>query len=172
MHRSVLDWYHFYLNYNGVSRLEKLIWEVCYWKGLFTKEELHAKPWKICQQFKNRKNIYGCLTPKNITELKLWDTVHVDLIGTYRKSIRQHQPVGFIIKINISIACMMMIKPAIAWFEIIKVPVFDLNEIMGGNDEYIDKSSTKVRKLLNKKRLWRYPHPCKVVFGKVYDFEQ
>ena len=47
--------------------------------------ELFAKGCKNYQQFKNRKTLYVNLPPKNIAELKLWDSVHVDLIGTYSK---------------------------------------------------------------------------------------
>ena len=32
-----------------------------------------------------------------------------------------------------------MINPAIGWFEIVKVPTYGLDEVMGGNDDYIDK---------------------------------
>ena len=31
------------------------------------------------------------LPPKKIAELNLWNTIHVELIGLYRKSIRQHK---------------------------------------------------------------------------------
>ena len=48
-----------------------------------------SKTCKICQQFKKRKATYGYLPPKNISELKPWNSVHVDLIGPYIKSIRQ-----------------------------------------------------------------------------------
>ena len=34
LRRRVLDWYHFYLNHSGGSRLAKTIREVWYWKGL------------------------------------------------------------------------------------------------------------------------------------------
>ena len=70
MHICVLDWYHFYLNHPGVSRLAKTIREVCYWKGLLTQAELFTKMCKTCQKFKNRKTVYGHLPPKNIAELK------------------------------------------------------------------------------------------------------
>ena len=65
--------------------------------------------------------------------------VHVDLIVTYSKFIRQHQPGGAIINNNFSITCMPMIEPATGWFEIVEVPMFDLNEVTEGNNEYIDK---------------------------------
>ena len=40
---------------------------------------------------------------------------------------------------------MMMIDPATGWFEIVDIPMFDLNEVMAGNDEYIDKPSARFR---------------------------
>ena len=61
--------------------------------------------------------------------------MHVDLIGPYRKSTRKHHPGDAIIMNNVSLACMKMIDPATGWFEISKVPNFDLNEVMGSNDE-------------------------------------
>ena len=78
----MLYWYHFYLNHTGGSILVKTIREVWYWKVLVTQAELYAKPCKISQQFKNRKTIYVHLPHKNIAELKPWDSVHADLIGT------------------------------------------------------------------------------------------
>ena len=67
------------------------------------KAELYAKQCKICQWFKSRKTIYGHLPPKIIAELKPWDSVHVDLIGPYSKSIRQQHPGGAIIVNNFSL---------------------------------------------------------------------
>ena len=34
---------------------------------------------------------------------------------------------------------MKIIDPATGWFEIVEIPMFDLNEVTDGNDEYIDK---------------------------------
>ena len=65
--------------------------------------DLFAKTCKIYQQFKNRKTLYGHLPPKNIAEIKPWDSVHVDLIVPYRKYIRQQQPGGIIIQNNVSL---------------------------------------------------------------------
>ena len=87
LRRRVLDWYHFYLNHLGGSILAKTILEVCYWKRLVIKAELFSKTCKICQQFKNKKTLYGHILLKNIAELKPLDSVHVDLIGPYGKSI-------------------------------------------------------------------------------------
>ena len=89
---------------------------------------MFAKTCNICQQFKNRKTLYGHLPPKNIAELKLWDTVHVYLIGSYNKSIRQHPLGGTVVRYNLSLTCMTIIDPDIGWFEIVKIPMFDLEE--------------------------------------------
>ena len=136
--RRVLYWYHFNLNHPGGSRLAKTIRGVCYWKGLVTQAKLFAKMCNTCRHFKKIKSIYGHLPPKNIVELKPWDTVHVDLIVPYRKSIRQQQPGGTVIRKNDGLNCMTMIDPTTGWFEIVEITTFDLKEVKIGNDKYID----------------------------------
>ena len=42
---------------------------------------------------------------------------------------------------------MTMIDPATGWFEIVKIPTFDLKELIIGNDEYIYKSSDWVSQM-------------------------
>ena len=111
--------------------------------------ELYSKPCKICQQFKNRKTLYEHLPTNNIEELKPRDSVHVYLIGPYSKSIRQHHPIGAIVKNNFSLTCMAIIDSATGWFEIVKLPMYDINEVMCGNYEYIDKSSARVSQFFN-----------------------
>ena len=90
--------------------------------------------------------------------------MHVDLIDPYSNSIRQHQPGGTVICNNSSITYMTMIDPTTGWFEIVKIPTFDLNEVVIGNDEYMDKSSVRVNHMFNNTWLCRYPRPRKVVF--------
>ena len=80
------------------------------------------------------------MPPNNIVEQKLWDTEHVYLIGPYSKSIRQHRPGVTTIKNNVSLTWLAMIDPATYLFEIVKVSMYDPNEIVSGNNEYIDKS--------------------------------
>ena len=98
--------------------------------------------------------------------------VYVDLIGPYSKSIRQHQTGGAIIKNNFSLTYMAMIDPDTGWFEIFELLMYDIGEFMGGNDEYIDKSSTRAIQLFNNTWLSRYPHPRKVIFDNGSDFKQ
>ena len=121
---------------------------VCYWKGLVTQAELFTKKCKSRQQFKKRKTLYGHLPPKNIVELKRWDMAHLDLIDPYRKYIRQQHTYGTVILNNDSINCMTMIDPATGWFEIVNITTLGPEEVTIGNDEYIDKSSTRVSQFL------------------------
>ena len=52
------------------------------------------------------------------------------------------------------------------------MPTFDLDEVMGGNDEYIDKSSSKLIQLFNDTCILRYTCPRKVVFLNGSDFKR
>ena len=61
--------------------------------------------------------------------------MHVYLICPYSNSIRQHNLGGATIKNDASLNSMMWINPDTGWFEITKVPMFDLDEVMGSNDE-------------------------------------
>ena len=71
-----------------------------------------------------------------------------------------------------SLTCMTMIDPVTGWFEIVKIPTFDLDEVTAGNDEYIDKSSARVSHLFKNTWLCRYLHPLKVMFDNVSEFKQ
>ena len=96
--------------------------------------ELYDNLCEIFQQFKKRNLIYGSFSPNNFAELKTWDAVHVYLIVPYFKYIRQYHPGSAIIKNNFSLTFMKMIVPDMGWFEIVKVPTFDLDQVMGNND--------------------------------------
>ena len=99
------------------------------------------------------------MLPKNIAELKVWDAMHVDLIGIYSKSIRQQKPGGAIINNNFSLLWMMIIYPDTGWFVIVEVLMYDLDEVMGGNDEYIYKSFARVSEFFNETFIIRYICP-------------
>ena len=122
--------------------------------------------------FKKRKTLYGYLPPKNITELKPWDLVHVDLIVLYINSIRKQKPGRTVIRNNASLTYMTMIDPATGWFEIVEILTFDLDEVTIGNDKYIDKSSSRVSQLFNNTWICRYPHPSKSVFDNGCEFKR
>ena len=51
-----------------------------------------------CQQFKERKTIYGHLPPNIIAALTPRNLVHIKLIGSYSKTTRKQKPGGTITK--------------------------------------------------------------------------
>ena len=62
---------------------------------------------------------------------------------------------------------MTMIYPVRGWFDIVKIPTFELSELEIGNDEYIDKSSARFIQMFNNTWLCIYSCPRKVVFDNV-----
>ena len=104
---------------------------------------------KKCQQFKDKKTLYGKLLPNIIAALKPWKLVHIYLIITYAKSIRQHHPGGLMIKKDMSLTCMKIIDPTTGWFKIFKVPCFDPDKVSRGNSEYMEKYATRVIPMFN-----------------------
>ena len=63
----------------------------------------------------------------------------MDLIGPYSNYIRQQNQGGAIIKNNVSLTRISMIYLDTGWFKIFEIPTYDLYEVTGVNDEYIDK---------------------------------
>ena len=92
---------------------------------------------------------------KFFKELQTWDLAHVDLICTYSNSIRQQHPGGAIMQKDDSLTCTTMIDPVTGWFKILEILTFDLDEVTGGNDEYIDKSYARVKQMFNNTWLCR-----------------
>ena len=131
------------------NRLAKKIQKVFYCKGLVIKEELYINPCKKCQHFKKRKTICGSLLPKNVAELKALGMVHVDLIGPYRNYIIQKHPGRATINNCFSLCCMTMVGTTMGWFKIVKVLTFDLYEVTCVNNEYIDKSYSRLNQFFN-----------------------
>ena len=98
--------------------------------------------------------------------------VHVDLMVLYSKYIIQQHPGGAIIKKNVSLTCMMMINPTTGWSEIVKVPTYDLDEVPGVYDDYIDDSSDMVSQVFNNTWRIRYLRPRKSMFNNGYEFKR
>ena len=67
---------------------------------------------------------------------------------------------------------MTVIDTSTAWFNIVEVTCFDLDEAKRENIEYIDKLSARIRQLFNQTRLCSYPCLHKVVFDNVSEFKQ
>ena len=71
-----------------------------------------------------------------------------------------------------SLTCMTMIDPATGWFDIFEIQKFDLDEVMAGNDEYIEKSSVRISQLFYNTWLCRYLHTLKVLFDNGSEFKR
>ena len=68
----------------------------------------------------------------------------MDPIGPYSKYMRQKQPDVSIIKNSVSLTCITTIYLTTGWFNIVEIPKINLDEVPANNDEYIDKSSSRV----------------------------
>ena len=75
--------------------------------------------------------------------------VYVSLIDPYSNYIRQHQPFGDVLHNKFSLTCIIIINPAMGWFENVEFLTYDLNEVTGSNHDCIDKSSVRVSQLFN-----------------------
>ena len=100
---------------------------------------MYTKYFDTCKCFKKRNTCNEFLPTNNASELKLISTAHIDLIALYTNSIRQQHLVGTIIHKDVSLTLMTIIDPMKLWFEIVKVPCFDLYKVVDGSNEYIDK---------------------------------
>ena len=63
--------------------------------------------------------------------------MNVDLISLSNNSIIKQQPGGAVVWNNAGLTSMTIIEPVTGWLEIVDIPMFDLNEVMTGNYEYI-----------------------------------
>ena len=167
-----LGWYHHYLCHPGGDRLSNTLSTVCYWKGLTSQAKSFCKKCDKCQRLKKRKIKYGHLPPKNIGELKPWDTVHVDLIGPYTVDVQQEQPGLEVKEVELKLTCMTFLDPSTGWFEITEVPYFNIEDVKMKNKAAIDKSSARISNLFNDVWLSRYPRPRKVVFDNGSEFKK
>ena len=156
----LIRWYHHFLCHPGGRRLAKTISQVYHWSGLHYQCEQYCKKCSICQKFKKKKTKYGHVPPKEVGELKPWDTVHIDLIGPYTKEVHQLQPgLKKPKKVDIELTAMTFIDPATGWFEVAEVPS-------------IDKSSARISNLFDDVWLSRYPRPNKVIFDNGSEFKK
>ena len=172
LRRRTLEWYHHYLNHPGGDRLANTLLQVCYWKGLTAQAKKFAKHCPVCQKFKKKNKKYGKLPPKEVDKLTPWHTVHIDLIGPYTVSTKQHAPGGEVIDVELHLTCMTFVDPATGWFEITQVPYFSVDDVRQGNVEYISKTSARISQLFNNTWLSRYPRPHKVVFDNGSEFKR
>ena len=94
----VLYWYHWYLKQPGGGRFANTIHQMLYWKFLTTQSKLSVTTCEKFQQFDNQKRRYVHLLPEVIADINPCNLLHIDLIGTYVKSIRTQQSGGVILQ--------------------------------------------------------------------------
>ena len=110
---EIIQWYHDMLCHPGQTRMEMTIRQHMVWPGLTADMKNHCAKCRTCQQYKNRSTKYGKL-PVKITDIHLWHTVSVDLVG----------PISFTSKDgkDFSLLVMIMADPATGWFKIHEIP--------------------------------------------------
>ena len=59
-----LQWYHYYLQHTGISRLEETLIAVMYWPGLRANIRQYVKSCERCQKGKQHKRQYGRIPPR------------------------------------------------------------------------------------------------------------
>ena len=71
-------------------------------------------------------------------------------LGAYNvDTIRQHQTGAAIIPNKLSLTYITIINTTKGWFKIVQVPCFDTEYITAKNNEYTDKSSSRVIQMFN-----------------------
>ena len=103
---------------------------------------------------------------------KAWNSVHIDLVGPYYKSIIQQHPCGVIIKKYVSPTCLAMIDVVTGWFKNFEVLFLYLAEVAKWYNEYIDKFSARVCYLFSQIWLCRYQRPQEVLFENGSNFKR
>ena len=181
-HRAVA-WYHHYLQHPGSTRLEETLRSAMYWKGMRRSVRAHVKKCHKCQVNKRRKHKYGKL-PTKLVVTKPWDTLCVDLIGPYTLKGKDGTIIDFM--------CVTMIDPATSWFEIVELPVSQLEELDAPTvgkkgkkkgkksthdkdnkpkEAYFDKSSATVGSLVNQCWFCRYPRCRAIIYDNGSEFK-
>ena len=85
---------------------------------------------------------------------------------------KQYEPEGTIKDVELHLTCMTFIDPATGWFEIVQVPYYNIEDVKGGNVEYINKTSARISQLFNNTWLSRYPRPHRVIFDNGSEFKR
>eukprot|EP00804_Cyclotella_cryptica_P025130 CCRYP_012980-RA/>CCRYP_012980-RA protein AED:0.39 eAED:0.39 QI:0/-1/0/1/-1/1/1/0/418 len=175
-HRAVA-WFHHYLQHPGTTRLEETLRLSMYWKGLRTTVQSHVKKCHSCQVNKRRQLKYGKLPPK-LAITNPWEALCVDLIGSYTLKGKDKTQIDFM--------CVTMIDPATSWFEIVELPVSQLQKLdiptgtkgqrstdthVQEQQPYFDKTSATVGNLVNRTWFSRYPRSQYIIYNNGSEFK-
>ena len=111
---TVLNWYHYFLNHPGESRMELTLRKKLYWKGMTGDIQHFVKTCTTCKQFKKNRKKYGKLPLKDMQQDAIpWETMQIDTIGPYVITSSKGK--------QMYLFCKTMIDPATCWFEIMEM---------------------------------------------------
>ena len=162
----VVQWYHFYLQHPGHTRLEETIKATMYWKNMRGHIRKHVKICPTCQRAKITRTKYGKL-PTKVAVTRCWQYVCVDCIGPYTIEGADGTVIDFM--------CVTMIDPASAWFEIIELPVTEYISVTKDGKpvtkDIFDTTSAQISRLVNKAWFSRYPRPEFVIYDNGSEFK-
>ena len=166
LQRRAVEWYHHYLQHPGHNRLEETIKAAMYWTNMRKSVRSYVKNCKSCQTNKRRKLKYGKLPPKIVITAP-WEAMCVDLIGPYTLKGKDGTEIDFM--------CLTMIDPASSWFEMVELPVTEIQSSAKAQtetkDAYFDKSSAMISNLVNKTWFSRYPRCQKIIYDNGSEFK-
>eukprot|EP00804_Cyclotella_cryptica_P029197 CCRYP_005341-RD/>CCRYP_005341-RD protein AED:0.37 eAED:0.37 QI:0/0/0/1/0/0/5/0/743 len=146
-------------------------------EGLRTTVQSHVKKCHSCQVNKRRQTKYGKL-PTKLAITNPWEALCVDFIGPYTLKGKDKTQIDFM--------CITMIDPATSWFEIVELPVSQLQKLdipMGTKGQrskdahvqeqqpYFDKTSATVGNLVNRTWFSRYPRSQYVIYSNGSEFK-
>ena len=178
LQRRAVLWYHHYLQHPGQQGLEETLRASVYWTNMRDTVRRYVRNCRTCQLNKASSRKYGHLPPKEVTTTP-WETLCVDLIGPYTLKGKDGTEIDFM--------CVTMIDPASSWFEIIELPVAELDgtpatakksktkskkiDLNKRNKEYFDKTSAQVSRLVYKSWLSRYPRCREMIYDNGSEFK-
>jgi len=110
--------------------------------------ERFCKRCPTCQLYKNKKENYGHLPPKE-AEVLPWEQVCIDLVGPYTIGNKANSD-------ERTLHCLTMIDPATGWFEIEQIP---------------SKRADEVMSVFENTWLGCYPRPMQVVMDRGTEFQ-
>ena len=115
-------WYHHWIQHPGHTRLEETIHHVFTWPNIRGMFRRFTKSCRSSQFNKRRKFQYGKLPPKNVIR-KPWEALCVDCQGPYTLKSKDSTIMDFM--------CLTMIDTASRWFEIVELPVIEIEKFKG-----------------------------------------
>jgi len=148
LREKAMEWYHTTLIHPGISRTYATMAQHYTWTGMKAAVERFCKRCPTCQLYKNKKENYGHLPPKE-AEVLPWEQVCIDLVGPYTIGNKANSD-------ERTLHCLTMIDPATGWFEIEQIP---------------SKRADEVMSVFENTWLGRYPRPIQVVMDRGTEFQ-